>query len=512
MIRIRQAVAATLAAALWIVITSAAHAQDAFYTFLNGSNEVPPLTSTTAAGKAWTNLDLATGKLWYCVEANVAFPVSAAIHQAPAGITGPAIYTLNAVTANVWTGSTPAMTATQITDLYKGNLYINITSTLYPGGEIRGQLAKTSSRFSLCNLSGLNEVPPVPGGATGNARVILHEPEHKIQYVVTVSGLGGAATGGELRQAPAGSNGPLLYTLNGGATGPGTATYCGTINMSGSQANALLAGQFYVNIKTALWPAGEVRGQLQEQTESFVVRLDGAEVVPPTGSANTGIGNYKFSPTTGTIAYQESFSGALATGASVNTSAPGVNGPVLYPLAGPAAGPWAGSAGPLTTAQQADLFSVRHYSLINSLGSPAGEVRGQLRQNPNYFGYSGQTAAGTLGRKLTIGASGVAKLGGSWTTWLFDAQPGAAASLTYAEDIAGTPIDLMAFGFPRCSVLWVNPLAGYSAVADANGCAAQTFSVPAMASLVGEDFYFQWIAIDGGNVSWSDALCVTVEN
>lgn len=499
---------AAIAALGFVASESTARAQDLFYAALSGASEVPANPSL-AIGRAWANFDFQSRTIWYCVESNAVGATAAHIHNAATGVNGPVIFPL-AGGPNVWTGSTPPLTAAQITEMYNGRLYVNVHTAAIPTGEIRGQLSKTFSRTTAANMSPANEVPPAPSVATGVGRAILHEPEHILYYEVSVSGLGSAATAAHIHQAPAGVNGPVIVTLKGGNTGPGTAEYCGTATLTTAQITTLLANGLYFNVHTTAIPSGEIRGQLLVQVENFAASLTGTEEVPANGSINTGFGTFKFGPGPNTIAYRQNWTGALTTASHIHSEFPLASGGVTFPLA-PALGPWLGVTAALTAAQQTDLFRVRMYSNVHSTPFPGGEVRGQLRQNPYYFGYPGATAAGLLGRKLRIESSGAPIINTNWTCKLFDAQPTTFASLIYAEDLAINPLDLMTFGYPDCSVLWVNALTGYPTSSDANGCASQTFLVPNLTTFIGQDFYFQWVASDANNLSWSDALALYVE-
>lgn len=307
-------------------------------------------------------------------------------------------------------------------------------------------------------------------------------------------------------------NGPVLFNIAGFLVGANSAEYCGTLQLSVAQANSLLASGLYVNIHTAAFPGGEVRAQLRPGTEDFSVRATGAQEVPPNGSPNTGFGTYTYNAASNQVTYRQNWTGAGGTMAHVHGAIPGVNGGIVYGLAGPANGPWIGISPAITTLQILDMFQMKQYANIHSGAFPGGEIRGQLIQNPNLFGFPGQTVDGPLKRVLRIGSSGPAVLGGNWTCTLHDAQPGVFASLAYAEDLAINPLDVTGFGFPLCSVLWINALTGYPTTTDALGCATQTFAVPALAVFLGEDFYFQWLAVDGTTVAWSGALEVVVRN
>ena len=228
--------------------------------------------------------------------------------------------------------------------------------------------------------------------------------------------------------------------------------------------------------------------------------MNGVEETPPNASPNTGFGTFVFDPTTNQVAYNVTWTGATGTMAHVHTGIPLVAGAILFGLAGPANGPYAGISPALTSVAVADMFNLRHYTNIHSVPFPGGEIRSQNRQNPSLFGYPGVTSAGPLGRVLRIGASGSPVLGGTWIATVHDAMPGAFVSLAYAQDLVAMPLDLTVFGFPN-EVLWVNALTGYPTSADPNGCASISFAVPPFPFLVGNAFYFQWVSIEGDRSS-----------
>lgn len=116
-----------------------------FTASLTGAQEVPPNTSP-ATGSATVVLD-GTETM---ITVNVLFTgldgpnTGARIHgPAAPGVIAPVAITLAdfpfVVTAGTYFRSL-AITAAQVTNLKAGLLYVNITSTARPGGEIRGQL------------------------------------------------------------------------------------------------------------------------------------------------------------------------------------------------------------------------------------------------------------------------------------------------------------------------------------------------------------------------------------
>jgi hypothetical protein len=105
---------------------------------LTGAQEVPPV-STQASGKgSFTIAD--DGAVSGSVTTTGVQGTMAHIHQGAKGANGPVIVPL---TKNGDTYTVPAnakLNAAQMQALKDGNLYVNVHSDKYKGGEIRGQL------------------------------------------------------------------------------------------------------------------------------------------------------------------------------------------------------------------------------------------------------------------------------------------------------------------------------------------------------------------------------------
>jgi hypothetical protein len=112
-------------------------------------------------------------------------------------------------------------------------------------------------------LSGTQEVPPNTSAARGVAEVQLNSNTNMLTWKVTYSGLSGTATGGHI-------HGPAAAGQNAGVVVP----FTGNLNAQPVQGQAqitqamvgdLAAGLWYVNIHTAQFPGGEIRGQLRRR-------------------------------------------------------------------------------------------------------------------------------------------------------------------------------------------------------------------------------------------------------
>jgi hypothetical protein len=136
-------------------------AQTVTYTVtLEGAQEVPPVI-TLATGTATVVIDYQTGD----IDINGTYSnlsadqTDAHLHgPAPRGQTAGPILTLTGTGGNTGTFSgSGILTSTQMQDVFSNLTYINVHSTLFPNGEIRGQLEKIGTS-SVCNGSNINPI------------------------------------------------------------------------------------------------------------------------------------------------------------------------------------------------------------------------------------------------------------------------------------------------------------------------------------------------------------------
>ena len=126
-----------------------------FVAELKGENEVPvPVTTTTGAGLATFLVNPLTGAVNYELDfTGITSPTMAHVHLGPAGVTGLPLFWLwdaSGVDAPSTLPATGVFTPTlaQFSQMLQGNLYVNVHSAAYPGGEIRGQIEGATSAFT----------------------------------------------------------------------------------------------------------------------------------------------------------------------------------------------------------------------------------------------------------------------------------------------------------------------------------------------------------------------------
>jgi len=118
---------------------------------LRPSNEVPPAASSTALGSAFVTLDPVNATLaWEVNTSGIAVPLLSHIHRGAAGTNGPVIINFATSAAQIPNGRTKGTTSiATLSQADQTNLvsspsgfYVNVHSTAFPGGEIRGQLTQ----------------------------------------------------------------------------------------------------------------------------------------------------------------------------------------------------------------------------------------------------------------------------------------------------------------------------------------------------------------------------------
>jgi len=127
------------------------------------------------------------------------------------------------------------------------------------------------------NLDGLQEVPPNGSPGFGLGDFTLDTTTSNITVTTgTYQDLLGGATAVTLNDAAIGFNGPIAVILTLDTPGAATGTFSGNGLLTPGQVADLLATNFYVNIRSQVYPNGEIRGQLFQVPEPSSIMLVGA--------------------------------------------------------------------------------------------------------------------------------------------------------------------------------------------------------------------------------------------
>lgn len=155
------------------------------------------------------------------------------------------------------------LSAAVIADVFANpaDYYINIHTAAYPSGAISGPATHVKD---LGNAGMVNDAevpgPGDPGGA-GFAFLITTDTPGQVCAAVFTFGLDGPPTSAHIHQAAAGSSGPAVITLVTPTEGS-IPLNCYTVSDSLLAAMKTDITQFYVNVHTAKFPSGAIRGQL----------------------------------------------------------------------------------------------------------------------------------------------------------------------------------------------------------------------------------------------------------
>lgn len=109
-------------------------------------------------------------------------------------------------------------------------------------------------------LNGAQENPSVATNASGYARVFLNESTGMLNFTLVFNGLTSNQAASHIHTGVIGVNGPITIDL--GAVGGTSGTITGTRAITPSQIATLRQHGMYVNVHSANFPGGEVRGQL----------------------------------------------------------------------------------------------------------------------------------------------------------------------------------------------------------------------------------------------------------
>jgi CHRD domain len=246
----------------------------------------------------------------------------------------------------------------------------------------------------MANLDGSQENPPVTTNASGVGGIVVIPSTTQPMPItggITFSGL--APTQLNIHQAPTGNptgNGLAIIPLTLASDGLTAVVPPGT-TLPAALIGPLLRGELYFNVATAANPNGEIRGaiQLQGGVAASLTGLDQSQVIPPTGSAATGLGTLLADRATGRVLI--SYVTHTVTGtttASLSTSSGAGAVIVAFPnqrsnidgagtnLANPA------STAVLSAQSISDFDNSLLYFNVTSAGFPNGEIRGNISPLP----------------------------------------------------------------------------------------------------------------------------------
>ncbi|HTP79745.1 MAG TPA: CHRD domain-containing protein [Bacteroidota bacterium] len=271
----------------------------------------------------------------------------------------------------LFNGNTAAGTWTNIPDslityLARKHVYINIRSSISPAGEIRGYLKGSQFGFTM-NIDSTLENSGSKARGTGWARWDSGAAGG-LKYAMTIAGLSSAFNTAHFRWA---GNGAILQQV---AFTDSTAIG----DWSGSPDSiitVLLHGKVYLNVETANFSNGEIRGTVTPVGQlAFESTINGAQA--GSGSTGSGTGWAILNSDLSRIRYSVTYArllGSTFSGGYIQSNA----NPSIFQLpfsSNYASGDWTS----FTDANLVDLMKGNLFINLRSSRNPQGELQGAL--------------------------------------------------------------------------------------------------------------------------------------
>ncbi len=242
-------------------------------------------------------------------------------------------------------------------------------------------VAQANGKFLItAQLSGDQEVPVVSTTATGVAGLMLNENRDSLFINISVTGLSGAITAIHIHEGVRGTNGGPKVNLTTDINGNLVSSLITGAALTDEIIEGLLSGKYYLNVHTAANASGEIRGQLELETDwGFFGMLQGSQQVPPITTNAQGWVVASLSKNKETVNVWAVFRGlsGVATAAHFHKAAMGMSGGVEANLSTNISGNTIVATLPAATFAD-DLIAGNIYLNIHTAAFPNGELRAQM--------------------------------------------------------------------------------------------------------------------------------------
>lgn len=345
-----------------------------FRAWLTPAQEQNNVTSN-ARGAAW--LSLKGGQLTYqLTSTGIATGIQGAhIHIGGIGVNGGVVFGLTSDFNGSSANGTLTLTEAQQRDLMTGRYYINLHSTTYPGGEIRGQIQQASGTVFQTSITATQETGTVASNASGTG--YAHLTTEGLTYRFTHTGLTTARSAAHLHSAGVGVDGGVILNISSDFT---MNTASGA--WFAPNARMLTGGLVYVNIHTSTFPGGEIRGQLfLGDGIGFIATLTGDQEVPAVMTQGRGVSSATLTHAGLAWTLTHTNMTSIPSAGHFHGAAAGMNGGILAAITSDLTmttgyGLWA-----ISPMQIPFLVAEQVYLNLHTAQHPSGEIRGQLTRN-----------------------------------------------------------------------------------------------------------------------------------
>ena len=375
-------------------------------------------TGTGASGFGLAILSPDSSNLSFFVTHNVSSVTGAHIHKAVACVSGGIVFPFSSPTSPISEGW--ALSLADVNALFAGSLYVNIHSSSFPGGELRGQIVPEPIRF----VHTLDEAQAAAGVGTGSFAAgcaVLTLSSDGLELSINVTHDVENTSGAHIHKAAPGVAGAIVFPF-ASANSPITEVW----TLDTSDIKDLFLGDLYVNIHTSLFPSGEIRGQIERQEFSLIAQIDEsqANAGAGTGSPAKGFGLFTLSADQRHLSSYVEHDVATTNGAHIHLGAAGVPGAIVFPFSSftsPISETWDA----LSFSNVTDLLDSQLYVNIHSDAFPSGEIRGQIEKKQVQYSFELSDTLANECAGTGTGASGEA------TTTLKPGSKELTVSVTY---------------------------------------------------------------------------------
>ena len=328
-------------------------------------------TGTGASGFGLAILSPDSSNLSFFVTHNVSSVTGAHIHKAVSCASGGIVFPFSSPTSPISEGW--ALSLADVNALFAGSLYVNIHSSSFPGGELRGQIVPEPIRF----VHTLDEAQAAAGVGTGSFAAgcaVLTLSSDGLELSINVTHDVENTSGAHIHKAAPGVAGAIVFPF-ASANSPITEVW----TLDTSDIKDLFLGDLYVNIHSDSVPAGEIRGQIERQEFSLIAQIAKSSVYGGDNSTATGFGLFTLSEDQRHLSVYVEHDVTNPNGAHIHLGLPGIIGPIVFPLSGftsPISDTWDN----LSFADISELLDSLFYINIHSDAFPAGEIRGQIER------------------------------------------------------------------------------------------------------------------------------------
>ena len=242
---------------------------------MTGEAEAPTAGEPVGTGTATIRMRRGQGQLCYSIQVrNITLPAAAAhIHRGGTGEAGPIVIPLRAPNAAGVAGGCTAVARALVAQILgnRQGYYVNVHTTDFPGGAVRGQLVGTSRNTfgwiatvqltgaAECNAAGVCNLGDADGAGTATIRLIRQTSY--VCYRVAVQNILLPSVGTHIHRGPRTGAGGIVVNMEP-PTAAGISRGCTTTPVALIDEIAANPSAFYVNVHTTDRPAGAIRAQL----------------------------------------------------------------------------------------------------------------------------------------------------------------------------------------------------------------------------------------------------------